>query len=61
MASIGVAPPHLTSAHHTAHHLPTLQGYWYEVYSHNVFLVDACHCTRYVRAGNVIVESDTDL
>merc|ERR1711907_893547 len=23
------------------------QGYWYEVYSHNVFLVDACQCTRY--------------
>jgi len=22
-------------------------GYWYEVYSHNVFLVDTCHCTRY--------------
>ena len=23
------------------------EGYWYEVYSHNVFLVDSCHCTRY--------------
>jgi len=23
------------------------EGFWYEVYSHNVFLVDACQCTRY--------------
>ena len=23
------------------------EGFWYEVYSHNVFLVDSCHCTRY--------------
>ena len=25
----------------------TYQGLWYEAYSHNVFLVDSCHCTRY--------------
>lgn len=23
------------------------QGYWYEVYSHNVFFVESCQCTRY--------------
>ena len=23
------------------------QGFWYEVYSHNVPLVKSCHCTRY--------------
>ena len=23
------------------------EGFWYEVYSHNVFLVDGCQCTRY--------------
>merc|ERR1711907_901587 len=23
------------------------QGFWYEVYSHNVFIVDSCQCTRY--------------
>lgn len=25
----------------------TYEGLWYEVYSHNVFLVESCHCTRY--------------
>uniref|UniRef100_A0A7S2BPZ0 Lipocalin/cytosolic fatty-acid binding domain-containing protein n=1 Tax=Haptolina brevifila TaxID=156173 RepID=A0A7S2BPZ0_9EUKA len=23
------------------------QGFWFEVFSHNVFLVDSCQCTRY--------------
>merc|ERR1712054_409282 len=31
------------------------QGFWYEVYSHNVFLVDGCQCTRY----NFTVQTNT--
>ncbi len=27
--------------------LSRYQGFWYEVYSHNVALVSSCHCTRY--------------
>ena len=32
-----------------AAHLDTsrYEGFWYEVYSHNVALVSSCHCTRY--------------